>query len=256
MTGDLDTAKIRWDEIESVVFDVDGTLYDHVRLRMRMTGLLLGNCLQSADGWRNVRIVQAFRRCREELAEAEADRIEERQYSLPASRLGVAEERVRQVVGEWMDERPLPYLKRYARPGIDELFESLRGSGRKVGVLSDYPVERKLAAMGLAADVVASAVQPGIDRLKPHPAGLLHVIERLGCRPEACLMIGDRIERDGEAARRAGARFLRVGRAQADAPSCRDFLDPVFGPVAGVRLHPPSPVEAPIVAATPRPEQW
>lgn len=245
-----------WDAIEGVVFDVDGTLYDHLRLRMRMTRLLLGNCVQSRTGWRNVRIVQAFRRCREELAEAEGSQIESRQYALPAERLAVSEDIVREVILEWMDERPLPFLRGYARPGVHALFDALQRSGRKIGILSDYPVERKLASMGLGADVVASAVDAHIDRLKPHPAGLLHVIERFGCRPEACLMIGDRSSRDGEAARRAGACFLRVGRPQAGDASCRDFLDPIFEPIVSSLSAPAAHLAAPNVATTSRPAKW
>jgi putative hydrolase of the HAD superfamily len=256
MTGRDETKPASWDAIESVVFDVDGTLYDHLRLRIRMTRLLLGHCLQSRTGWRNVRIVQAFRRCREELAEAEASQIESRQFALPAERLAVSEGVVRDVIQEWMDERPLPFLRGYTRPGVHALFDALHRSGRKIGILSDYPVERKLAAMGLRADVLASAVDPHIDRLKPHPAGLLHVIERLGCKPEASLMIGDRCNRDGEAARRAGARFLRVGRPQARDASCRDFLDPIFQPIINQRDAAPAHIAAPNIAATPTPERW
>jgi putative hydrolase of the HAD superfamily len=231
MSESNEMTTVPWDAIEGVVFDLDGTLYDHVRLRMRMTALLLGHCLQSRIGWRTVRIVQTFRRCREEIAEAEASQVENRQYSLPAERLALSEAVVREVIREWMDERPLPYLRACSRRGVHDLFTSLQRSGRRIGVLSDFPVERKLAVMNLDADVVASAVDPSIDRLKPNPAGLIHVIERLGCKPETCLMIGDRPERDGEAARRAGVRFLRVGRLQPGGASCRDFLDPIFDPI-------------------------
>ena len=40
--------------------------------------------------------------------------------------------------------------------------------------------------------------------LKPHPEGYLSAAERLGVAPSACLVIGDRDDADGAAARAAG----------------------------------------------------
>jgi FMN phosphatase YigB (HAD superfamily) len=86
--------------------------------------------------------------------------------------------------------------------------QALRTAGVAVAVLSDYPAADKLAALELEADILVSAVDPRVDRLKPHPRGLQRVIELAGVEPEKTVMIGDRDERDGECARRAGARWL------------------------------------------------
>jgi FMN phosphatase YigB (HAD superfamily) len=85
---------------------------------------------------------------------------------------------------------------------------SLNRSGVTIGVLSDYPAADKLAALELEADLQVSAVDPEVDRLKPHPRGLQRVIEICGVATEQVVMIGDRDERDGECARRAGTRYL------------------------------------------------
>src|SRR3546814_7573830 len=103
---------------------------------------------------------------------------------------------------------PLAYLPACRFDGLDRLFDGLRGSGRPIAILSDYPGEAKLRALGLTADLHVSAVDPDVDRLKPHPKGLLRVVERLGLRTDECLFIGDRAERDGECARRAGMPYL------------------------------------------------
>ena len=80
--------------------------------------------------------------------------------------------------------------------------------GCQLGVFSDYPARRKVEALELAADYVVSSVDPDVDRLKPHPAGLIRIIELSDASPEVVLLIGDRDDRDGECARRAGVRFL------------------------------------------------
>ena len=51
----------------------------------------------------------------------------------------------------------------------------------------------------------------GPGRLKPWPDGYLLAAERLGIHPGECLVVGDRADADGEAARRGGMAFRRVG---------------------------------------------
>jgi hypothetical protein len=69
-------------------------------------------------------------------------------------------------------------------------------------------VREKLAALGLSAEMVVSATETDVDCFKPLTAGLEKIIGAANERPERVLMIGDRDERDGECARRAGARYL------------------------------------------------
>ena len=98
--------------------------------------------------------------------------------------------------------------------GVKELFAGIREKGITIGVYSDYPGEDKLSAMGLDADLVIDSTQPDIDRLKPDPAGLLYLCRHFGYRPEECLFIGDRDERDGACARNAGMPYLIIDSSQ------------------------------------------
>jgi putative hydrolase of the HAD superfamily len=117
-------------------------------------------------------------------------------------------EEVRGIVEEWIDQRPLGHVARYRYPGVNGLFDGIRESGRLIGVLSDYSAHAKLEALGLTADHVVSAVDRQVGILKPHPRGLQNLISAAGVTPEETVLIGDRVERDGMAARRAGARAL------------------------------------------------
>jgi HAD superfamily hydrolase (TIGR01509 family) len=160
-----------------------------------------------------LRILRVFRSLREQLALEPGERVEARSFERTADACGVAPERVRDIVERWMQEAPLRHLLVCRYAAVDELFAALRRRGIAIGVFSDYPAEAKLRALELAAEVVRSATDPDVDRLKPDPRGLAVVAARLGATPEACLVIGDRDDRDGEAARRAGMRFLlRVSR--------------------------------------------
>lgn len=203
---------VDWRGVRAVVFDVDGTLYAQGPLRRRMVLELARACLRRPTATWEMRILSTFRKVREELAEEEAPSIGRPQYERTAARLGLPPAAVEAVVAEWIEERPLRHLAACRRAGVRRLFSALRAGGRRVGVWSDYPAPAKLRALDLAADVTVSATDPEVDRLKPQPAGLARVLELLEVPPGEALMIGDRDDRDGEAARRLDCPYLLLSR--------------------------------------------
>jgi putative hydrolase of the HAD superfamily len=203
---------VDWQRVRAVVFDVDGTLYDQHGMRLRMARELALRCLARPATLRDARILTTFRRLREELAEGEATGIGRLQYDRTAERLGLPVDRIEAVVEEWILRRPLRHAAACRRAGVRRLFAELRGGGHGIGVWSDYPAAGKLAAMGLTADAVVCATDPEVDRLKPRPEGLTRLLGILGVGPAEALVIGDRDERDGEAARRAGCPYLLIVR--------------------------------------------
>lgn len=208
-----------------VIFDLDGTLYDQRKLRRHMLGLLLGDALRRRR-LTVLRVLRAYRRRREALAEAECRGFEPRLVAETAAGAGVPEALVRAIVEDWIATRPLRALKACVVPGAETFFERLCGSGVTIGVLSDYAAEAKLAAMGLVADHVVAATDPEVAVLKPNARGLARLLELAECPPEHALMIGDRPERDGTAAQRLGVPFLlRSNRARQDQLAIRDFTD-------------------------------
>lgn len=215
-----------------VVFDVDGTLYRQRPLRLRMARDLLRYTLVHRDTV-PLRVLRAYRGRREALADAETPGFDNLARAAAAQACRVDRARVDAIVSEWMDHRPLPYLSGLRYPGLDKLFDDLRASGRKIGVLSDFPARDKLAALGLSADVIVSATDAEVGLGKPHPRGLQHAMALAGAAPEQTLLIGDRWERDGLAAQRAGAQVLiRATRPlPADRPRLADFQDPLLAPL-------------------------
>jgi len=221
----------RWD---AVVFDVDGTLYEQSPLRRKMAVELLAYCALRPWQAGLLRRLQTFRRQREALGEEEAADVRRLQYERPAVALGLDPEALRREVEEWMEHRPLRHLASCRVTGARRFFALLRAAGIRIAVLSDYPAAAKLEALDLDAGLVVSGTDPEIDRLKPRPEGLLAIVERLAVEPSRCLMIGDRDDRDGACARRAGVPYLlrRPGEAPVEG-SFSNYLELLPQPPAG-----------------------
>jgi FMN phosphatase YigB (HAD superfamily) len=196
-----------WDGIRLVVFDVDGTLYRQRPLRLRMARDLLLHTLLKRD-MNVVAVLAKYRRIRERLSDEQVADFERVLIAETAAVTANSPDAVRAIVSEWIKQKPLPYLAACIYPGLPELFAGLRRKGKSIGILSDYPAKAKLLALGLTADYVVFAGDEGVGRLKPHPRGLESLIAAAGVKASATMLIGDRVDRDGLAARRAGARAL------------------------------------------------
>ena len=200
--------RLKGRSFKAVLFDVDGTLYDQPKLRRKMAVELGLYYAFRPHRFSEVKILSKFRHLREEYFEREESNLAEAQFEWAAKDLRIPSARVRTVVEEWLYRRPLAHLRECRPPGLGELFNRLRQQGLKIGVFSDYPVHEKLAALGLEADASACATDNYVNRLKPNPAGLQHIVKLLNVHPSECLHIGDREDRDAICAERLGCDSL------------------------------------------------
>lgn len=220
-----------WSGIELIVFDVDGTLYDQHALRIRLARDMVFHAILGRD-LRFLSVIRAYRRIRERLGEEEVVNFETPLIAQTVAATGCSEEQVRAIVTEWIEQRPLPYLMACRYPGLTELFAGLKRNGKSIGIFSDYPGRAKLAALGLAADFVVSAQDHGIGLLKPHARGLEVLMTEAGATAATTVLIGDRSERDGLAAQRAGVRCLiRSSKPKQDCQTFAHYDDPLFAPL-------------------------
>jgi len=214
---------IEWRGVRVVAFDVDGTLYSQSRLRQRIVPELV---LQSALHFdlRAMRIISAYRKARERLADQEREAFEPILLAEVANVCGTRVAVVEAVTNEWLHRRPLRLLNACRYKGVAEFFELVRDSGRKIAILSDYPARDKLAALRLDADVVVWAGEPRVEVMKPHPRGLETLLARAGAAPQEAILIGDRVERDGLAGQRAGVRtYIRSAKSVDGWPTFSSF---------------------------------
>jgi beta-phosphoglucomutase-like phosphatase (HAD superfamily) len=190
--------------------DLDGTLYYQSAVRLAMAlEVALG-------GWSAISCIRAFREEHERLHRDTPEPLGDpflTQIQRTAARLGRSHEDMRRLIEHWMIVRPCRWLRPLRRRGLLREIDDFHREGGKTALVSDYPARAKLEAMGIAHlfdVVVASGESAGLSRLKPWPDGYLLAAGALGVPPRACLVIGDRVDADGQAARRAGMAFRRV----------------------------------------------
>jgi HAD superfamily hydrolase (TIGR01549 family) len=189
--------------------DLDGTLYAPVPVKLMIAAEIF------VAGWSAAPILRRFRREHERVRELglEGDPFA-LQIERTAEALGRSAGDVEEHVRHWMIERPGRWLARFRRHALLAEIEAFRDSGGRTALVSDYPALRKLEALGarkLFDTIVASGEPGGPRRLKPHPDGLLRAAAALEVEPSSCLVIGDRDDADGEAARAAGMAFRKIG---------------------------------------------
>ena len=223
--------RVDWTRIKLAVFDVDGTLYDQHALRRRML-LDLARHTVASRSLETVKVLHHFRRIREALAEEELEGFQAALVERSVRATGVGSEKVMDLAHEWIDQRPLIHLRACRYPDVEKLFAALRRRGKIIGIFSDYPAAAKLQALGLSADLIVSATEAAVEALKPNPRGLVRLMEAACAGADETIMIGDRAERDGEAARRAGtACLIRSAKPLSGWPCFATYRDDCFLPL-------------------------
>ena len=217
-----------WRDIRLVAFDVDGTLYRQRPLRLRMGRDMVLHTVAKRD-LSAIGVISAYRRIRERLGDEEVVDFERVLIAETAKATSMSPESVQTIVSEWIETRPLRYLRSCLFSGVPQLFAGLQRAGRKIGIFSDYPATEKLAAMGLAAHHVVAACDVGL--LKPHAKGLESLMAAASATARDTLFIGDRVDRDGIAGQRAGVRTLIRSSKPIEAfQTFKTFHDPLFDP--------------------------
>jgi len=203
--------------IQAVLFDLDGTLYRQPTMRLLMAIELIS--LPLSAPWRfskRLKALRTYRQAQERLRDSTEGlngSLASAQLELAASATGLTKPEVQQLVENWMQRRPLKYLRFCRAKGLDLLLNFLDSRGVRMGVFSDYPAAAKLAALGVGGrfSPVLCASDADINAFKPHPRGFLRACETWGLSPADVLMVGDRPEVDAAGAAAAGMPCVIIG---------------------------------------------
>jgi HAD superfamily hydrolase (TIGR01549 family) len=208
-------------KIRAVLFDVDGTLYHQWPVRVCTTLEMAAHfAMRRAplELSRNAKTLLTFRSVQEGLRPLGHSTVPlmQLQFEETARRVNTTPDEVRRLVDEWMFRRPTKYLHRARRREVVAAVDMLARQKIHLGVLSDYPVDGKLDALGLshAFPLRLCTTNADINAFKPHPRGLLRACERWGLRPAEVVYVGDRADVDAAAAAAAGMRCYLVGPAR------------------------------------------
>jgi putative hydrolase of the HAD superfamily len=206
-------------KLSAVAFDLDGTLYPNYRLNIRLIPFIL----------RKLPFVLAFSEARSRLrgkgclreSLLPGEDFYDAQARLMALRLGssgtasIREQVDRLIYRGW--DSFFTKIKLY--PHVKETLVNLRRAGLKLALLSDFPPERKLKALGLDGlwDLVLCSELTGA--LKPDPRPFTSLVRGLDVEASGILYVGNSLAYDVRGAKNAGLRAALISprrRGKAD----------------------------------------
>lgn len=187
---------------KGILFDVDGTLYHQAPLRTIMALLLiLVNLFRPYELKRKLNVIRQYRKSQEILRESPEMEVgnQNSQLLLTSRHTGESVLYISDVINEWFEKRPLPFLRFCCRRKLNRSMGLLNKKGIKLGVFSDYPAEKKLIALGISEFIktVVSASDEGVQGFKPKTNGFKIAATKMGLKPSEILYVGDRPEVDG-----------------------------------------------------------
>jgi HAD superfamily hydrolase (TIGR01549 family) len=197
------------------IFDLDGTLYDQRVLRLRMLWLIIFRLFGFRIGIKDLKILSNFRKQREKHKGYSSRNLEADQFNWSSSELNLPVKRIQITIEEFIYNLPLKFIRSAAYKGAGEFISNLMNNGYKVAIYSDYPADEKLAALGISADKTFCSTDKTINCLKPNKKGLINICQFFDCDITEAIFIGDRVDTDGESAKMAGIKFLKVDKSKA-----------------------------------------
>jgi HAD superfamily hydrolase (TIGR01549 family) len=201
--------------IRGIVFDVDGTLYWQMPLRVYMgIMLLLHHLVKPRQLFLTVKAISAYRRAQEQLRRTKQQDgdCRQRQLALAASQSALPIVAVQDIIEEWFEKKPLAFIRYTRKRNLVSELRRLQQKGYTLGIFSDYPAENKLKALGLRDffPVIVSCQDRDVNGYKPWTNGFDVIARKMGLDPHQIVYVGDRREVDVMGAGNAGMNAFLV----------------------------------------------
>ena len=190
----------------AIAFDLDGTLYPDIRLFVRLVPFFL----------KEMNLLRALNEARMHLRNTGAYEGDfyETQARLMGEILNQSPERVKEKTERLIYRGWEPFFKEIKLfPHVRETLDCFRQKGIKMGLLSDFPPEKKLENLRIAGywDAVVCSEKTG--RLKPDTLPFIELAGEMGAAPEEILYVGNSVRYDVMGARKTGMKtaLIRTG---------------------------------------------
>jgi putative hydrolase of the HAD superfamily len=175
-------------KIKAIAFDLDGTLYPDIYVYIRSVPLFA----------LHPRFIYFFNKMRKEIRTLDKiDDFESMQAEIMSRKMGISSERAAALIKEIIYIKWEKYFKGAKLfPHVIETLTKLKSDGFKLALLSDYPLQSKLAVLGIDKIWDYSVSSDVVNYLKPRPEPFIHIREKLGFRFDEILYVGDRYKYD------------------------------------------------------------
>ena len=191
-------------DYKTIVVDFDGTLYYHMPVKILMFIRMAVYYFTHPHKLFELNIVIKYRRAyNNNLFESE-------RLNILANRFELTHDQIKKLINRWMIVIPLPYIHFFRDKLLISSLKNAQKTGVKLIVLSDHPVSEKIKVIGFTPDCAYSAEDLGV--YKPNPEGLLNIFHKHGINSCDCLIIGDRMDKDGALAIKLNMDFIILSK--------------------------------------------
>jgi FMN phosphatase YigB (HAD superfamily) len=184
-------------DYQALVLDMDGTLYYQLPVRVWMFLSLIAHYVVRPHKLKELLLLREYRKLREQRAFSESNDIDQSQLAFLAEKYQIATESASAIIEHWMQDSAQGALAIARDKTLISLATRFRDNGGILIIYSDYPVQKKLQAIGLVTDYTFHSGDPTIQCMKPDKRGLESIMKIVGLSADDILFIGDRYDRDG-----------------------------------------------------------
>jgi putative hydrolase of the HAD superfamily len=189
------------ESIKGIAFDLDGTLYPNYRLNIKLIPFILKEWRLLASFGRARRII----RKEQETSAVSQNDFYKYQAEIIAKILAAPVEPLQEKIDRLIYRGWEPLFKniKLFNKAADTL-AALKEAGYRLGILSDFPLDKKLEYLGISGIWDAVLCSENSGAIKPHKRPFIELAKVLSLPPENILYVGNSRSYDVAGAYRAG----------------------------------------------------
>jgi putative hydrolase of the HAD superfamily len=187
--------------IKGIAFDLDGTLYPNYRLNIKLIPFILKEWRLLVSFGKARRII----RKEQNTSVATQNNFYKYQAEITAKILAVPAETLQEQIDRLIYKGWEPLFKniKLFNNAIATL-AALRKAGYKMGILSDFPLNKKLEYLGISDIWDAVLCSEDCGSIKPHKRPFMELANALSLPPESIIYVGNSRSYDVAGAYKAG----------------------------------------------------